>query len=110
MSGATFELTEDHYLPGDKYVEKGTKIGDGTDYPLWEGFRPSISMKPLNDAAQKLVDDEGEVFDPIDSLPLTVEGPIKAPPMVGTSGIGPPKLADSPKAVAPSGPVDPPKK
>jgi hypothetical protein len=54
-----YELETQHYL-WDQLLEPGTIIGDDTEYPLPDGFAPSASMKPLDDAAQELSNKTGK--------------------------------------------------
>lgn len=45
----TWRLEAPHYWVGDILLEAGTLVGDGTPYPLWEGFRPNFQMTEVTD-------------------------------------------------------------
>lgn len=49
-----YRLDADHYLY-DRIVEKGTEVGEGTQYILPEDFPPSANMTPLNEAAEEAI-------------------------------------------------------
>lgn len=53
-----YELETQHYL-WDQLLEPGTIIGDDTPYPLPDGFAPSASMRPLDQAATDLSNETG---------------------------------------------------
>lgn len=44
VTSGTFRLLEPHYWVGDLLLPAETLVGDGTDYPLYEGFKPSLRM------------------------------------------------------------------
>lgn len=50
MAKGKYQLQVPHYFPGDLYLETGTIVGDGTDYPI-QG-PPSLNMTPLDGMAQ----------------------------------------------------------
>lgn len=51
MAKGKFQLQIAHYFPGDHYLEAGTIVGDGTDFPV-EG-PPSLNMTPLDETARE---------------------------------------------------------
>ncbi len=55
-----FRLDTAHYFPGDIYLNEGTEIGDGTDYPIPDGWRPPASAVPLDAEAKTLYKDTGK--------------------------------------------------
>lgn len=44
-----FRLEEKHTWPGDILLEADTIVGDGTEYPLYPGFKPSVQMTEVTD-------------------------------------------------------------
>jgi hypothetical protein len=72
-----FKTTVPHYLPGDRYVEAETEIGDGTRFPVdFKYYPPTFDMEPL--------DAEAKAYelpmrnDPLNKLSLIVEPPAHA--------------------------------
>lgn len=82
-----FKLETDHFL-WDSLVEAGTEIGDGTQYPIPDGFAPSASMEPLDDEAKALSTRTGEGKlnwgRPEENLPVSPRAG-NTNPVVGTS-------------------------
>ena len=72
-----FKLLSPHYLPGDRYVEAGTVIGDGTAYPIdFTAYPPTHEMEGLDAPAETAATAAANAFmkvDPIESLPLTLK-------------------------------------
>lgn len=54
-----YELETEHFL-WDQLLDAGTVIGDGTPYPIPDGFAPSAAMKPLDDEAVALTNETGK--------------------------------------------------
>lgn len=49
VTSGRFRLDTDHYWHTDQRLEAGTIVGDDTEYPLPEGWKPSSHMTPVDE-------------------------------------------------------------
>lgn len=65
-----FLLNVDHYLPGDRYVEAGEEVGEGTKWDLPEGFVPSQGMTGLDEEGKRLIRERARKDDPMSEIAI----------------------------------------
>jgi hypothetical protein len=102
-----YELETQHYL-WDQLLEPGTLIGDDTVFPIPEGFAPSASMKPLDDAARELTNRTASKKEnwgrPEEGLPISPvqnnSGIFVAGPGAGTINRNPQPIINGPVSLA----------